>query len=125
MIAEETSVTTPSTIHNASVKALIRRDGTMVAILANVTGGAARFFIAELRESQEQFIGRVSGWVKSSGGTGIAMLEPEVLPEGIETGEVLMRIKNAIGVSRDAADANEYEIENVELVSAALGQRDN
>jgi hypothetical protein len=114
-------VTTPSTpIHNASIKTILRYDGTMVAVLAAVTGGVGRFFIAEPRESQDELVGRVSRWVKASGGTGIAMLEPEVLPEGIETGEVLMRIKSSIGVPRGAADASEYEISNVELVSASL-----
>lgn len=118
-------MTTASTIHNASIKALIRRDGTMVAVMASVTGSAARFFILEPRESQEQLVGRVSAWVKASGGTGVAMLEPDVLPEGIELGEVLLRIKHAIGVPRDAADASEYEIANVELVSEAIAARKN
>jgi hypothetical protein len=112
-------------VHNASLKAMIRHDGSMVAVLASVTGGPARFFIAEPRESQDEFVGRVSRWVKASGGTGLAMLEPEVLPEGIETGEVLLRIKHAIGISREAADASEYEIANVELVSAALTSKEN
>jgi len=118
-------VTSPASVHNASIKALIRRDGTMVAVLASIASGPARFFVTQPRESQDQLVGRVSRWVKEAGGTGLTMLEPDVLPEGIETGEVLMRIKKAIGVPRDAPDAPEHEVASVELVASAIGQQEN
>ena len=99
---------------NATFKAIIKGDGDMVAGLASVVDGKAKFFVAQRRESQEAFVGRVSLWLKGEGAEGLQMLPPEALPEGIEVAEVLMRVKHSLGIGR-APDAFEYDVENVEL----------
>ena len=99
---------------NATFKAIIKGDGDMVAGLASVVDGKARFFVAQRRESQEDFVGRVSLWLKGEGAEGLQMLPPESLPEGIEVAEVLMRLKHTLGIGR-APDAAAYDVENVEL----------
>jgi hypothetical protein len=104
----------PSAI--ATFKALLRYDGTMVAAVAAVAGGATRFFIMQLKETPELFISRVSQWIKERGGTGLEMQEPQVLAEGIEVGEVLLRIKNALGIDRSAPEQSAYDIPRAELV---------
>lgn len=86
----------------------------MVAGLASVVDGKARFFVAQRRESQEDFVGRVSLWLKGEEAEGLQMLPPEALPEGIEVAEVLMRLKHSLGIGR-VPDAAEYEVENVQL----------
>lgn len=103
-------------MHNSIFRALIRDDGTMLAALAVVEGEKARFFIVEKRESQDAFIGRVSGWIKANGGTGIDMQPPDLVPKGAEVGEVLMRIRGALGVDRSAGDASEFDVKNTKIV---------
>lgn len=100
----------------AAFKSIILGDGRMVAAIVAVPSGPARFFVVQKRESSEAFIGRVSQWMHSAGATGLAMLEPDLLPDGIEVGEVLLRIKAALGVARDAPEAPDYEVTNAELV---------
>jgi hypothetical protein len=100
----------------ATFKAIIRHDGGMVAAMAAVVGGKARFFVAQRKETSEMFIGRVSQWVKSQGADGLEMQSPDALPEGVEAGEVIMRLKHALGIGRGEDDAAEYDVENAELV---------
>jgi len=99
---------------NATFKAIIKSSGDMVAGIASVVDGKARYFVAQRREGQEEFVGRVSAWLKGQGAEGLQMLPPEALPEGIEVAEVLLRLKHSLGIGR-APDAAEYEVENVEL----------
>ena len=99
---------------NATFKAIIKGDGKMVAGLASVVDGKARFFVAQRRESQEEFVGRVSAWLKGVGAEGLQMMPPEALPEGIEVAEVLLRLKHSLGIGR-APEAAEYDVENVEI----------
>ena len=87
----------------------------MVAGIAAFTDGKARFFICQRRESEEAFAGRISTWVKAQGGDAMEMQNPEVLPEGVEVGEVLMRLRRAMGVHKQP-DQAEYDVENVDLV---------
>ncbi len=86
----------------------------MVAGLAAAGEGKARFFVVQKRESQEAFIGRVTSWLKEQGSEGLQMLPPEVLPKGVEPGEVMMRLKHTLGLSRQP-DAPAYDVENVDL----------
>ncbi len=101
----------------ATFKAIVRHGGSMVAGLAAIVDGKARFFIRQKRESEDLFVGRISTWIKDQGGEAMQMQQPEVLPEGVETGEVLMRLKHSLGVSKQP-DQAEYDVENVELVMA-------
>lgn len=101
---------------NATFKAIIRQDGSTVAGIAALVGGKARLFIRQRRESQEAYVGRVSAWIKDQQGQAMEMQPPEVLPEGAVVGEVLMRLKHALGIPRDAGDRAEYELESADLV---------
>ena len=104
---------------NAIFRATVKYDGSMVAAVAAIPGGAARLFIVQAKESQDLFVGRVSAWIKGQGAGGIEMQEPDVLPEGIEIAEVLLRLKHTLGVDRDEPQASEYAIENANVVIAA------
>ncbi len=101
---------------NALFRATVKYDGSMVAGVAAIPEGQARLFILQAKETPDLFVGRVSNWIKEQGAGGIEMQEPDVLPESIEIAEVILRIKNTLGISRDATDASEYPIDNVELV---------
>lgn len=101
---------------NAQFRATVKYDGSMVAAVAAIPDGQARLFIVQAKESPDIFVGRVSNWIKEQGAGGIEMQEPDVLPESIEIAEVLLRLKNTMGIGRDAPDASEYPIANVELV---------
>ena len=107
----DTSIPSPTT---AVYKALLRADGRTVAALAAIPDGAARFFVVQRGEEPEAFIGRVSTWVKAQGAAGLQMAEPDVLSDGIEVGQVLMRIRHALGVPRNI-DAPEFDVANVDL----------
>jgi hypothetical protein len=110
-------------MHNAIFRALIRDGGAMLAALAVIEGEKARFFIVEKRESQDDFIGRVSGWIKANGGTGIDMQTPDIVPKGADVGEVLMRLRAAMGVDRSAGDASEFDVKNTKIaLSDAIKQ---
>lgn len=100
----------------ATFKAIIRAEGAMVAGLVAIPEGNARLFIRQKRESEEAFAGRVSAWVKEQGAESMAMHPPEVLTEGLESGEVLMRIKHSLGIPRNEPDQPAYDVENVEVV---------
>jgi hypothetical protein len=105
-------------------KSIVRYDGTLVAAVAALPGGTVRFFVMQKRETPDLFIGRISRWIKEHGGTDLEMQEPEVLPEGIDVGEVLLRIRSALNIDREAPDAAEYEIGDAELVwLQSLGPR--
>jgi len=99
----------------------------MIAAIATVVGGKTRFFIAKRRESADLFIGRVSVWIRSQEGENLEMLQPNVLPEGVPEGEVIMRLKKSLGISRAAGDASEYDVENASLAldSQDTGQKPN
>lgn len=99
----------------ALIKTVVRPSNRMVAALAAIVEGRACFFVVQKRESDEAFIGRITTWVKGQGAEGIEMLPPEILPEGIELGEVLMRYRHALGLGGQPAAAA-YEVDNVELV---------
>ncbi len=87
----------------------------MVAGIAAVIDGKARFFVRQKRESEDLFVGRISSWVKDQGAEALEMQSPEVLPEGVEVGEVLMILKRSLGINKQP-DQAEYDVENVELV---------
>ena len=99
----------------ATFKAIVRAGGSMVAAMAAVIDGKARFFIRQKRESEDLFVGRISSWVKDQGGEALEMQNPEVLPDGVEVGEVLMRLKRSLGVNKQP-DQAEYDVQNVDLV---------
>ena len=99
----------------ATFKAIVRKDGSMVAAMAAIIEGGARFFIRQKKETDDIFVGRISTWVKDQGGDSMEMQNPEVLPGGIEVGEVLMRLKRALGINKQP-DQAEYDVDNVELV---------
>jgi hypothetical protein len=101
---------------NATFKAIIRQDGSTVAGVAALVGGKARLFIRQHRESQEAYIGRVSAWIKDEQGEAMEMQPPEVLPEGAVVGEVVMRLKHALGIPRSAGERAEYDLDSAELV---------
>ncbi len=100
--------------NTAVFKAILYSDGRFVAAIAAIPEGQARFFIAQRGEDAETFIGRVSVWVKAQGAEGLEMAEPDVLMEGLEASEVVMRLKHKMGVGRQA-DAPEYDVENLTL----------
>jgi hypothetical protein len=105
---------------NATFNALVRYDGQMVAAMVALPGGSARLFVRQPKETDDIFIGRISHWIKDQGGTNLEMQAPDVLPEGIEVGEVLMRIKNALGIGRAVGEASEYELSDATLVWSEL-----
>ncbi len=107
----------------AAFKAIIMGDGRMVAAIAAVPSGPARFFVVQKRESQDAFVGRVAEWIRTVGANGLAMLEPDLLPDGIEVAEVLLRIKASLGVAADAPDAPDYEVTKIELLLDKKGSR--
>ena len=96
----------------AVFRAVVRDDGKMVAGLAAIPGGGARFFILERRESEEAFIGRVSGWIKAGGAAGLRMENPDVIPEGTSTPEFLLRLRVAIAAAGSDPDASEFDVKN-------------
>jgi hypothetical protein len=99
----------------ATFKALIRYEGGMVAGMAAMPGGAARLFIRQAQETEELFVGRISQWIKTQGAEGIEMQEPDVLPEGIEIGEVLLRLTNSLGIKSTGDGETEFDLPNAEL----------
>jgi hypothetical protein len=104
---------TQKTLTNpASFRALVRNDGKMVAGLAVVLGGAARFFVLERRESDEAFIGRVSAWIKAQGADGLQMEKPDVIPETITTPEFLLRLRARIAAEGSDPDGSEFDVKN-------------
>ncbi len=105
----------------ATFRAIIRQDGRMVAGIAAIVDGKVRFFVAQRRETQEAFVGRVSLWVKSQQGEALEMAPPEVLPEGVEDGEVVMRLKQKLGIPKESGDASEYDVRNAQLVHTVDG----
>lgn len=112
MSSDQQTIPTESAAH---FKAVVRQAGGMVAGIAIVQGKGGRFFIRQKRESEDAFVGRVSGWIKENGGSSLQMLPPEMLPDGAPTGEVLMRLKHSLGIPRDAPEAAEYALENVSV----------
>jgi len=113
-------------MQNAIFRALLRDDGNMLAALAIISGERARFFIVQKRESQEEFVGRVSRWIKEQGGTGLDMQPPDIIPKGAEIGEVMMRLRAALGAGRDDADKDEFDVQNSNIVmSDALNEPKN
>lgn len=102
----------------ATFKAIVRPNGSMVAAIAAIIDGKARFFIRQKREGDDELIGRISTWVKAQGGEGLEMQSPQVLADGMETGEVLMRLKQSLGISRQP-DKAEYDVEDVEMIPAS------
>jgi hypothetical protein len=97
-------------------RALLRHDGKMVAGLASIPGGKARFFVLERRESDEAFIGRVSAWVKDQGGAELRMEPPDMLPQGVSVPEALLRITVALGVEEGEVGASEFDVANPEYM---------
>jgi hypothetical protein len=102
----------PETSTPALFRGLVRNDGKLVAGLAVILGGAARFFILERRESDEAFIGRVSTWIKDQGADGLRMEKPDVIPEGIAAPEFLLRLRTRIAVEGSDPDASEFDVKN-------------
>ena len=101
---------------HAIFKAIVRHDGEMLAALAAVPEGGARFFTKQKQESTELFVGRVSQWVKSQGAEELKMAEPDVLPAGAPPAEVLLRVKVALGITGKAADEAEVDVKDVEAL---------
>jgi hypothetical protein len=104
------------TTKQALFRALVHHDGGMVAAIVAIPDGPARFFILQRREGNDAFIGRISAWVKEQGGARLAMQSPDVLPQGVEVGEVLMRLRKQLGAGRDVGDAAEFDVANPEAV---------
>lgn len=102
-------------MENAIFRSLIRPDGSMLAGLAAISGNKARFFVIQKDETEEAFIGRVSSWIKDQGGVGLDMQPPDVVPKGVPVGEVLMRLRVALGADRNAPE-HEFDVKNPEVV---------
>ena len=98
----------------AFFRAMVRSDGKMVAGLASIPGGRARFFVLERRETDEAFVGRVSAWIKDQGAAGLRMERPDVIPEGTGVPEFLLRLRNALAVDGSDPDASEFDVKSVE-----------
>jgi hypothetical protein len=102
-----------SDIRAAAVfRAVVNREGKMVAALAAIPGGHARFFVLERRETEESFIGRVSAWVKRQGAGGLQMQPPDVVPDGTSTPEFLLRLRASIAADGSDPDASEFDVKN-------------
>jgi hypothetical protein len=97
----------------AFFRAMVRNDGKMVAGLASVPGGPARFFILERRETDDAFVGRVSAWIKDQGASGLRMERPDVIPDGTGVAEFLLRLRNALAVDGADPDASEFDVKEV------------
>jgi len=100
----------------AIFRALVRHDGKMVAGLAVIPGGGARFFLLARRESDEAFIGRVSTWIQQRGAEGIRMERPDVLPQGTSVPEFLLRLRASIAAPGSDPEALEFDVKNPEHV---------
>lgn len=100
---------------SAAFRALVRSDAKMVAGMASLSTGAARFFIVRRGESDDEFIGRVAGWIKQQGAEGLSMSPPDVLPEGVELGKVMMRLRAALGARKEDRDADEFDVQNSDV----------
>lgn len=109
----------------AIFKAVINNEGTMVAALAAFVDKSARFFIVQRHETQEQFIGRVSSWIKDQGGEGLQMQPPDVLPRGVPAAEFVLRMRVALGVDRSVpSDAAEFDVQNPQIMISAEDAKD-
>lgn len=97
-------------------RALLRHDGKLVAGLASIPGGKARFFVMERRETDEAFIGRVSAWVKGQGGAELRMEPPDMLPQGVSVPEALLRITVALGAEEGNVGASEFDVSKPEYL---------
>jgi hypothetical protein len=83
--------------HNAIFKAIVEHDGSLVAALAVLAHGPARFFVRQNEETPDAFIGRVSNWAKQQGAEGVEIREPDVLPEGAVPADVLAQLVTSLG----------------------------
>lgn len=99
----------------ASFRAMLRHDGKMVAGLAVVPGRGARFFVLARRETEDAFVGRVAGWIKTQGAAGLRMESPDMIPEGTSVPEFLLRLRANLAVDGTDPDADEFDVkgENV------------
>jgi len=96
----------------AFFRAMVRGDGKMVAGLASIPGGRARFFILDRRETDDAFVGRVSAWIKEQGAAGLRMERPDVIPEGTGVAEFLLRLRDALAVEGSDPDAPEFDVKS-------------
>lgn len=99
---------------------MVRQDGKLVAGLAS-TGGRARFFVLQRRETDDAFIGRVSAWIKEQGASGLHMESPDVIPEGTSVPEFLLRLRHALAVEGSDPDAAEFDVKKVDYVPSGNG----
>ena len=95
-------------------KPIVRSSGDFVAGIAAIPGGRARFFIVQITESTDAFIGRVSTWIKGQGATGLAMEQPDVLADGADAEVMLRRLRISLGAPPEGNEA-EFDVANVVL----------
>lgn len=99
----------------ATFKAILRDDSDMVAGMAALEGGPARFFVRQDQEAADVFVGRISAWVKDQGGESLQMQPPDLLPAGIDVPTVIAEIRRSFGICDDAP-ADAFDIPNAELI---------
>lgn len=107
----------PDTVPGALFRGVVRPEGGLVAGAAATVDGAARFFVRQRGETEDLFVGRITGWLKESGAENLQMSPPEVLPAGVELGEVVMRVRHAVGLGRgDPQDSSAFDLPNATVV---------